>query len=56
VIKLIEKNPSKYFALRPECKHFQFVIVLIDESKPDEVSELQGKVVDICLRHWMVRA
>jgi hypothetical protein len=54
VIRLIEKEPRKYFSAVPERKHFQFVIVLIDESKPDEVSDLQGKLVDICLRHWMV--
>lgn len=53
VIKLIEKDP-RYFLPEPELKHFQFVIVLLDESKPEEVSPLLGKVVETCFRHGMI--
>jgi len=38
----------------PEHRHFQFVIVQIDESAVDDVSALLGKVIDACFRHGAI--
>ena len=54
VIKLIEKDPKRYFSAGPQRKHFQFIIVLMDESKPEEVSPLLSKVVETCFQHGMI--
>jgi hypothetical protein len=54
LLRLLESGPPKtYFPKDPERKHFQFVIVLIDESKPEEVSALLGKVTEAFFRHGM---
>jgi hypothetical protein len=53
-IKRIERDERRYFKPEREYRHIQFVIVLIDESKPEEVSALLEKVVETCFRHWMI--
>ena len=54
VLKLLEKDPGPYFSPTRARKRFQFVVILIDESKPEEVSALLEKLVDTCFRHGMI--
>ncbi|HKM90110.1 MAG TPA: hypothetical protein VJX29_05805 [Candidatus Acidoferrales bacterium] len=37
-----------------EAKHFQFVIILLDDAKPEEVPAIIGKVVSILLQHGAI--
>ena len=54
VIKLIEEDPKSYFHKDPQLKHFQYLVVLIDESNHEDASPLLGKVMEACFRHWAI--
>ena len=51
VIRLIEKSPPTGFKAIPEVRHFQFVIVVLDDSRLDEVPKILSRVGDVILRH-----
>jgi hypothetical protein len=51
VIRLIEKDPKKFVDIGPRISHFQFVIILLDDSQPDNVPEILSRVADATLRH-----
>jgi len=36
---------------QPQRKHFQFVLVLVDESHPEQMPEVIGRAVDTILEH-----
>lgn len=52
IIRLIEKDPKKYARISPETRHFQFVIILLDDSQPDNVPEILNRVIDTIFRHY----
>jgi predicted TIM-barrel fold metal-dependent hydrolase len=49
-LKQLEKDPPPY-ARKPEPKSFQFVILQIDESDPQDFSALLQKIMETCFRH-----
>ena len=50
VIRLVERSPSE-FSRQPEVRHFQFVVVLLDDSQHEDIQANLSRVVDACLRH-----
>lgn len=53
VIRSIEKDPTKY-AVGAKIRHFQFVIILLDDSQPDNVPKILSRVVDAIFHHAMI--
>ena len=54
-IKKAEEGMKQYpLGKPPEQRHFQFVIVQLDERTPEDVSALLGNVFETCFRHWGV--
>jgi hypothetical protein len=51
-IRFVEKDPAKYIGLSQEIRHFQFIIVLLDDSQPDNVPEILSRVMDASFRHY----
>jgi len=55
VIRSIEKSRNRgELPGKPETRHFQFIVVHIQDSQPDEIAPVVAKVVDACLRHHAV--
>ena len=50
VIRAMKKDPGA-FIIGPQICHFQFVIVLLDDSQPDDVPEILSRVADAIFRH-----
>ena len=48
VVRRLLNNPEH---LLPKVKHFQFVVVLLDEANPQEISALVGGVVRTLFEH-----
>jgi len=48
VIRRLLLNP---IPRQPEVKHFQFVVILLEETNPQKVSELVGSVMDTIFQH-----
>lgn len=51
-IRLIEKDPERYRRPSQEIRHFQFVVVLLDDSQPDNVPTILSRVMDASFRHY----
>jgi len=51
VIAAIEKDPTKFIKAAPEIRHFQFVIILLDDERPDDVPAMLNRVVDAIFNH-----
>jgi hypothetical protein len=49
VRKLLESPKSQTYTIKPQ--HFQFVVVHIDEARPDEIPQVIGKVFAAFTRH-----
>jgi len=50
VMRLIEKSPSE-FLREPELRHFQFVVIVPNDSRAEDIAANLSRVADACLRH-----
>jgi hypothetical protein len=51
IIKLIEQDPSKYIDLGPQKKHFQWILVNLEEASLESIPEQASRIVGACLEH-----
>ena len=50
VIRLIAKSPNE-FVRKPKQRHFQFVVILLDDSRAEDIPANLSRIADACLRY-----